>query len=157
MRLYPDPLLRMRAEEVSAVGAEEKQLLEFMRSTMYANKGIGLAAPQVGITKRIIVLDTGDGLLKMVNPDITEKSESASPLEEGCLSIPGKIVEVRRPEQITVSFTDEDGMRITKGFGGLAAKAVQHEIDHLDGKLIIDYLPWYKRAFPKRGTAKCPQ
>ena len=157
MRLYPDPLLRMRAEEVGAVGAEEKQLLEFMRSTMYANKGIGLAAPQVGIAKRIIVLDAGDELIGMVDPDITMGSLSTSPLEEGCLSIPGKLVEVRRPEQITLSFTNESGARIKKSFSGLAAKAVQHEIDHLDGKLIIDYLPWYKRAFPKRGIAKCPQ
>ncbi len=157
MRIYPDPALRKRAEEVGTVGTEEKQLLEFMRRTMYASKGIGLAAPQVGVAKRIIVLDTGNGLLKMVNPDITERDKSVSPLEEGCLSIPGKLVEVRRPEQITVSFTNEDGMRIKKSFSGLAAKAVQHEIDHLDGKLIIDYLPWFKRAFPKKGTAKYPQ
>ncbi|MCQ9207538.1 MAG: peptide deformylase [Omnitrophica bacterium] len=157
VRIYPDAALRKRAKEVRTVGAEEKQLLEFMGKTMYATKGIGLAAPQVGISKRLIVLDAGDGLLKIANPDIIEKSKSASPFEEGCLSIPGKLVEVRRPERITISFTNEDGKRIKKSFSGLAAKAMQHEIDHLDGKLIIDYLPWYKRAFPKKGTVKCPQ
>jgi peptide deformylase len=156
IRKYPDPSLRKKARDVRDLGEEEKTLLAYMVETMYANQGIGLAAPQVGVAKRIIVLDAGEGLLRMANPEITQKSGRAS-CEEGCLSVPGRLVEIERAQKISVTFLDENGNRAEKNCGGLAAKAIQHEIDHLNGRLIIDYLPWYQRVFPKRGEAKCLQ
>lgn len=156
IRTYPDPVLRRQSQAVGAVGEDEAGLISYMVETMYANQGIGLAAPQVGVTKRIIVVDAGKGLLKMVNPEIISTG-GLSALEEGCLSVPGKLVEIRRPERIVVSFIDEENAPFQKSFEGLAAKAVQHEIDHLNGRLIVDYLSWYGRLFPKRGKVKCLQ
>ncbi|UCD55577.1 MAG: peptide deformylase [Candidatus Omnitrophota bacterium] len=144
IKIYPDPVLRKKSQAIRQITDEEKRLIDYMTKTMYAARGIGLAAPQVGIAKRIIVIDAGDGLLKMVNPRIITK-KGTSLLEEGCLSIPEKEVEIQRAEEISVLYTDEKNNRTTKSFKGLTARAIQHEIDHLDGKLIIDYLPWFKR------------
>ena len=156
IKTYPNPVLRKKSEKVNRVTDEERKLIDYMTQTMYANEGIGLAAPQVGVAKRIIVGDSGRGLLKMVDPEITEKTGNSF-LEEGCLSVPGNFVEIQRAEEITVSFLDENGNALTKNFSGLTARIIQHEIDHLNGKLIIDYLPWYKKVFPKRGEVKCLQ
>ena len=156
IKTYPDPILRKEAQDVARVTDREKRLLNHMVETMYANQGIGLAAPQIGVAKRISVMDAGDGLLKMINPVILKK-KGASLLEEGCLSVPGRQVEIERAEELSVSFLDEGGKRTTKSLKGLSARAVQHEIDHLNGKLIIDYLPWYKRVFSKRGEVLCLQ
>lgn len=156
IKIYPDPILKKKSEPLHLVGEEEKKLINYMSETMYANQGVGLAAPQVGVSKRVIVADAGEGLLKMVNPRIVLKKGSFSS-EEGCLSLPGRTVEIQRAEEVSVSYTDENNARSVKNFKGLAARVIQHEIDHLDGKLIIDYLPWYKRVFPKRGEAKCLQ
>ena len=156
IKIYPDPVLRKKAEPLQSVGNEEKDFMRFMALTMYAGRGIGLAAPQVGISKRIIVADAGDGLVKMVNPEITQKSQTAS-LEEGCLSLPGKFVDMQRVEKISVSYIDENNNRLVKNFSGLIARVIQHEDDHLNGKLIIDYLPWFKKMFPKKREAPCLQ
>jgi peptide deformylase len=150
IRKHPEPVLRKKSKDIHRVTNREKELIGHMVETMYESRGIGLAAPQVGISKRIAVVDAGDGLLKMINPTIIER-KGASRLEEGCLSVSGAQVEVERAEEITVSFLDEVGKRITKNFKGLTARAVQHEIDHINGKLIIDYLPWYKRLFAGKG------
>jgi len=156
IRIHPDPALRKKSESVNSIADEEKELIAYMVDTMYANRGVGLAAIQVGIAKRIIVIDAGVGLLKMVNPEITSRS-GASVLEEGCLSVPGKLVGVERSERISVSYLDENNTRENREFDDLAAKAIQHEIDHLNGRLILDYLPWYHRIFPKRGEVQCLQ
>jgi len=142
-------MLRKKARHVGAVGKEEIDILKGMAEAMYRNRGIGLAAIQIGIAKRIVVMDIGSGLLKMVNPEIVSKS-AASFMEEGCLSVPGRLVEIQRPEKVSVSFLDENSRHLLKNFDGLAAKAIQHEIDHLNGKLIIDYLPWYRRILSKK-------
>jgi len=156
IKTYPDPVLRKKAQDVMKVTDRERRLINDMVETMHANQGIGLAATQVGVAKRISVMDAGDGLLKMINPVILEK-KGASLLEEGCLSMPARQVEIERAEELSVSFLDEEGKRTTKNLKGLIARAVQHEIDHLNGKLIIDYLPWYKRVFPKIGEVQCLQ
>ena len=156
IRTHPDPVLRKRSRPVSAVTEEERKLLDYMVETMYANQGIGLAAVQVGVTKRIIVLDAGEGLIRIINPEIRSLA-GVTPLEEGCLSLPGKHVEVRRPSRISCVFIDENNKKREMNFSGLAAKAVQHEIDHLNGKLIIDYIPWFKKLLSKRGDVECLQ
>lgn len=156
IKTYPAPILRKKAQAVGRVTDHERRLINHMVETMYANQGIGLAAPQVGVAKRISVVDAGDGVLKMINPVILEK-KGASVLEEGCLSILGRQVEIERAEDVSISFLDEKGKRTTKNLKGLSARAIQHEIDHLNGKLIIDYLPWYKRIFPKIGEVQCLQ
>jgi len=158
IRRYPDPVLRKKAEHVSEVRDEERNLITQMKDTMYANQGIGLAAPQIGISKRIIVLDVGYGLIKMINPEVVSR-EGSSWLEEGCLSVSNRTVNIERPEKIQAIFTDEENKEQKASFSGLAAKAIQHEIDHLNGKLIVDYLPWYKKILPARTpkAEKCLQ
>jgi len=113
---------------------------------MYKASGVGLAASQVGIQKRIAVVNAGECILKMVNPEILSK-KGVSVMEEGCLSVPNKCVNVKRAEEIEVSYLDENDKRCRRKFSGLAARIIQHEIDHLNGKLIIDYLPWPRRLF----------
>ena len=119
-----------------------------MAMTMYSVNGIGLAAPQVGLDIKIIVIDIGQGLLKLVNPKII-KSEGISVLEEGCLSIPDTYVKVKRKQKIAVSALDNYGKPQLIRAEGLLAHALGQEIDHLNGKLIIDYLPFYKKMFVK--------
>jgi len=148
IKKYPEGVLRKKTRAIMGPGAKEKKLFRDMADTMYATNGIGLAAPQVGISKSIAVVDTGEGLIKMINPEILSKRGTAS-LEEGCLSVPKHSVSVKRAEEIRLSYTDEDGKLCKKTFRGLTARAIQHEIDHLNGKLIIDYLPWYKKIFVK--------
>lgn len=149
---HPHPVLRQKAETVEAITPEILQLLEDMLETMYDAPGIGLAAPQVGIAKRIAVMDVEserDGErgnpICLINPEIVEKSESATELEEGCLSLPTMLVKVTRPEQVTVRYMNEKGETCTIEADGLLAKCLQHEIDHLNGVLIFDYLSPLKR------------
>ncbi len=150
IRKYPDIVLRKKCQLLDGVGSSEQKLLDDMAMTMYATRGIGLAAPQVGISKSIAVVDAGKGLIKMINPKVLSKRGS-SELEEGCLSVPQKCVNVKRAEEILVSYIDENARKCERSFRGLTARVVQHEIDHLNGKLIIDYLPWYKKMFIKEG------
>ena len=148
IKLYPSVVLGKKSRKLVAVGSSEQKLFSCMVATMHAPGGIGLAAPQVGVSKRAAVVDGEEGLLKIVNPRILSK-KGLSELEEGCLSVPEKGVNVKRAEEILVSYLDENGKRCKKTFRGLTARIIQHEIDHLNGKLIIDYLPWYKRIFKK--------
>jgi peptide deformylase len=148
IRKYPDPCLRKKCREVDVVDSEVRRLLDDMAMTMYAVKGIGLAAPQIGLDIRIIVIDIGQGLLKLVNPKII-KREGDSVLEEGCLSVPDIYVKVKRKKNITVSALDNYGNSQLFEAEGLLAHAFGQEIDHLNGKLIIDYMPFHKRIFIK--------
>jgi len=141
---YPDPILKQTAKPVDVVDTEITQLIEDMVETMYADGGVGLAAPQVAISLRILVMDVdpdiegdGVGLLKMVNPKITSRDGEIE-FEEGCLSVPDFRIKVERSRKIVVEFLDENGQENTLALEGLPAIAVQHEMDHLDGKLIID-------------------
>ncbi|MEA1964453.1 MAG: peptide deformylase [Candidatus Aerophobetes bacterium] len=138
IRKYGDPILRKKCEIVKNVGVEEEEIFERMSETMYASQGIGLAAPQVGIDKRLIVVDVGEGLLKLINPLIL-LGEGESVLEEGCLSLPGVTVKVKRAKSVVVEGWNEKRERIKIEGEDLFAHAIQHEVDHLQGILIIDY------------------
>lgn len=138
IRLYGDPVLRKKSQAVETVGPAERMLIDAMIETMRFHKGIGLAAPQVGINEQILVADVGEGPIAMINPQILKRSGSHV-MEEGCLSIPGILVDVRRPQKISVRYFNEDNKLIEKEFSDLTARVILHENDHLRGKLIIDY------------------
>ena len=144
---YPDPRLRQRARPVDAVDAPVKQLADDMAQTMYAAKGIGLAATQVGVAKRVVVMDLSaehDQLLVLINPRVVARDGSQE-CEEGCLSVPDVFETVERALRVTVSYLDLDGEARQMDADGLLAVCVQHEIDHLDGKLFVDYLSRLKQ------------
>ncbi|WP_172194867.1 peptide deformylase [Saccharibacillus qingshengii] len=135
----PDEVLHKKAKEVTKITPNVQKLVGDMADTMYDAQGVGLAAPQVGILKRIIVIDIGDenGLIGMINPEIVEREgEQFGP--EGCLSIPGLNGDVRRSMTVTVKGLNRDGEEFTVTGSGLLARAFQHEIDHLDGVLFTD-------------------
>lgn len=137
IRKNGDPVLRMKAREVREIDDNIRRLVKDMFDTMYDANGVGLAAPQVGISKRIIVVDTGDLPIALINPVILERiGENTS--VEGCLSIPGVQGEVTRAERVSVKGTTLDGKEHEFHAEGLFARALQHEIDHLDGILFID-------------------
>jgi peptide deformylase len=137
IKLIGEEVLRAKARDVDIFDASLSRLLEDMLDTMYAAPGIGLAAPQVGISKRIIVLDVGDGPIRMVNPKIVEVNGEQTGLE-GCLSIPGLYGDVKRHERIVVKGQDPSGRPFKIQADGLLSRCFQHEIDHLDGKLFTD-------------------
>ncbi len=145
---FPKEILSRKASRVTAVGDEERKILADMAKTMYLNGGVGLAAVQVGIDRQMAVVDIGKGLIKMVNP-VLVKTEGSAAIEEGCLSVPSASVKVRRAAKITVQFLNEFGEITQISAEGLLARAIQHEMDHLAGKLIIDYLSPLKRIFLK--------
>jgi len=145
---YPDSRLRNKAKPVAQIDAETKQLVDDMLETMYAASGIGLAATQVNSTKRLLVLDISeqhDDPLCLINPEIISK-EGEEKADEGCLSVPGVYEPVTRATHIQIKALDRDGNPIELELDGLPAVCVQHEIDHLDGKLFIDYLSGLKRT-----------
>lgn len=137
IKMVGEPVLRRKAKKVERVDAPLFRLLSDMVETMHAANGIGLAGPQVGISKRILVVDIGDGPLKMINPRIVAH-EGFAWGTEGCLSIPGLLGEVERHAEIEVKGVNEHGEEVHFACGGLMAVVFQHEIDHLDGKLFID-------------------
>ena len=140
LKIFPDPCLRIKAKPVEDFSPDIAKVLRSMADIMYTNSGIGLAATQVGFGLQLIVIDTGDGLTNFLNPVILEKSGKKTITEEGCLSLPGVNVKVARYEKIKVRAQNEKGGFFIKKFDSLMARAVQHEVDHLKGKLIIDYL-----------------
>jgi len=144
---YPDPILRQKAEAVENVNDEIRSLVESMAEVMYKDDGIGLAAPQVGVSQRIIVVDAGEGLISLINPEIIYKGEEKESMEEGCLSLPGIRVDVLRVKKITVRGINESGETVEMDAEGLLARVFQHEIDHLDGILIIDHVSPLHRTF----------
>jgi len=140
LKIFPDPCLRNRVRSVEKFTPELSEVLRSMSDVMYVNEGIGLAASQVGLDLNILIIDTGEGKKNFINPQILEKSKKRSAMKEGCLSLPYITVNVSRPEQVRVRAQNERGEFFDESFDGLMARAVQHEIDHLEGRLIIDYL-----------------
>ena len=148
--IEPDPILRKKSEPLEKVDDELRALLDDMLETMYAAPGIGLAAVQVGVLKRLIVIDiTKDKEKKnplfLVNPVITFKSNKTSTYEEGCLSLPGHFAEIERPSECQIKFTDYYGKDKELRAEGLLSTCIQHEVDHLNGVLFIDYLSKLKK------------
>jgi len=148
--IEPDPILRKKSENLEKVDNELRLLLDDMLETMYAAPGIGLAAVQVGILKRLIVIDISKDKEKknpifLINPEIIFKSKKTSIYEEGCLSLPGYFAEIERPEECHIKYIDYDGKKKEMKENGLLATCIQHEIDHLNGKLFIDYLSKLKK------------
>jgi peptide deformylase len=137
---YPNPVLRIKAEPVSGIDEAILQFIDEMLETMYTEDGVGLAAPQVGVSKQIIVLDDGEGPIILINPKVVRTGSEEEPLEEGCLSLPGIRVTVSRPATVTVEGLNEKGESVTIEADGLLARILQHEIDHLNATLIIDHL-----------------
>ena len=155
----PDPLLRKVSEPVERVDAEILKLMDDMLETMYAAPGIGLAAVQVGVPRRVVVLDpAGEGEeprpLCLINPEIVGLGDEMRIYEEGCLSIPDVRVEIERPATAKVRYIDRDGMVKQLDAEGLLATAVQHEVDHLNGILFIDYISKLKRDLVVKKFAK---
>ncbi len=145
---FPDPRLRTRAKPVSRVDDNIRRLADDMLETMYDAPGIGLAATQVNQHLRMLVLDISEDKSDprvFINPVITPLTPDCVPYEEGCLSVPGSYDEVRRPARIRVEALDRDGKPFTLEADGLLAVCLQHEVDHLDGKLFVDYLSPLKR------------
>ena len=148
--IEPDPILRIKSENLDKVDNALRKLMDDMLETMYAAPGIGLAAVQIGILKRLIVIDISKGEEKknplfLINPKIKYKSEKTSIYEEGCLSLPGHFAEIERPSECHVDYLDYNGKEKSIKTDGLLATCVQHEIDHLDGVLFIDYLSKLKK------------
>ncbi len=158
--IHPDPRLKKVADAVDGVSPELKKLAEDMLETMYDAPGIGLAAPQIGISKRLIVMDcvkeegAAPQPMVMFNPEVKWSSEETNVYEEGCLSIPEQYAEVTRPSEVEVHWTALDGAAQSGKFDELWATCVQHEVDHLDGKLFIDYLKPLKRQMITRKMQK---
>ncbi|NJB67963.1 peptide deformylase [Desulfobaculum xiamenense] len=155
---YPDPVLAQKAAEITEVTPELRQLVEDMVETMYEDDGIGLAAPQVGESIRLVVIDiTGpklrEDLRVLVNPVITSR-EGEVESEEGCLSVIGLRAKITRSEKVTVDATDLDGNPVHIDADGLLAICLQHEIDHLDGVLFIDYVSRLKRSLYDKKVRK---
>ncbi len=156
LHYYGHPVLRQRTQRVEVFDDELKAFGEAMISKMYEANGIGLAAPQVGVSMRVCVAvqmqdqeDTGAEPLVLVNPEILERSKDTWVLEEGCLSIPGLLGDVQRPETIRVRYQDTSGETHEIEATGMYARVLQHEIDHLDGRLFIDYFSIARKSLIK--------
>ena len=157
--IEPNKVLREKSLPVERVDEDLKKLMDDMLETMYAAPGIGLAAIQVGIPKRVIVLDIEQKEGKknpifLVNPEIVEKSENNSIYEEGCLSVPGQFAEIARPDKCHIKYLDYYGQSKELVAEGMLATCIQHEIDHLEGILFIDYLSKLKRAMIAKKLSK---
>lgn len=155
----PDPLLRQASAPIETIDEDVKQLAQNMFDTMYAAPGIGLAAVQVGVPRQLIVLDVADDdetprPLTLINPKILESSNALRTHEEGCLSIPDFKLDVDRPDWVRIAYLDLEGLSHELRANGLLATAIQHEIDHLNGKLIIDFLSRLKRDIVVRRFKK---
>jgi len=158
IRKFPDEVLKRKALPVEDINGRLQKLIDDMIETMYAAPGIGLAAPQVGVSKRLIVLDVGykDGsssLLTIINPELILTDELIDS-EEGCLSVPGHVVNVKRSARVAVRGLDRNGNPLEIEAEGLLARALQHEIDHLEGILILDRLGPFRRELLKKRILK---
>ncbi|WP_101340144.1 peptide deformylase [Cereibacter azotoformans] len=158
--IHPDPRLKKICDPVAEITDDLRRLADDMLATMYDAPGIGLAAPQVGVMRRLVVMDCNKQPeaprrpIAMINPQVVWASEDLSTYEEGCLSLPNVFAEVERPAEVKVRWTGIDGREEEEQFSGLWATCVQHEIDHLDGKLFIDYLRPLKRQMITRKMEK---
>ncbi|MBM69009.1 MAG: peptide deformylase [Haliea sp.] len=145
---FPDPRLRTRAEPVAAVTDATRALVDDLFETMYAAPGIGLAATQVNVHQRVLVIDVSQDRsepLVFINPEVTVLNPELGEYDEGCLSVPGFYETVQRPRRISVTALDRNGDAFSRELDGLLAVCLQHEIDHLDGKLFVDYISPVKR------------
>ncbi len=158
--IHPDPRLKTVAKPVTEVSDDLRRLADDMLETMYDAPGIGLAAPQIGVMSRILVMDcvkeegAAPRPMVLINPQVTWRSDETSVYEEGCLSIPEQYAEVTRPAAVDVQWTGLDGQPLQERFDGLWATCVQHEIDHLEGRLFIDYLRPLRRQMITRKMTK---
>lgn len=158
--IHPDPRLKMVCKPVPAITKDIERLADEMLATMYAAPGIGLAAPQVGVLSRLLVMDCikDEGAaprpMALLNPEVIASSDERSNYDEGCLSIPDQYAEVERPAEVTVRWMDLRGKTQEEHFTGLWATCVQHEIDHLNGILFIDYLKPLRRQMITRKMVK---
>ncbi|NKB19089.1 MAG: peptide deformylase [Alphaproteobacteria bacterium] len=155
----PDPILKKRCVAVEAVDDEIRTLMDDMLETMYAAPGVGLAAPQVAVHKRVIVVDTSRGdsdrsPIRMANPEIIEMSDDLAVYDEGCLSFPDQYAEVERPAKVRVRFIDYDNEIREMEAEELLSTCIQHEMDHLDGKLFVDHISMLKRNMILRKMSK---
>ena len=155
----PNAILREKSLNVDMVDKDLQKLMDDMLDTMYAAPGIGLAAIQIGIPKRVIILDIDQkegqkNPMFFVNPEIIEKSENSSTYEEGCLSVPGQFAEITRPEKCFVKYLDYYGQKKEIKAEGMLATCIQHEMDHLEGILFIDYLSKLKRTMIVKKLSK---
>ena len=153
---YPDPRLRTRAAPIAAVDDEVRRLADDLLETMYASNGVGLAATQVDVHRRLLVVDVSEERnrpLVLINPEIVA-SEAPALCEEGCLSLPGIYASVQRAQKIRVRALGRDGVPFETDAEGLAAVCIQHEMDHLEGRLFVDYLSELKRQLIRRRLAK---
>jgi peptide deformylase len=146
----PDPILKAKCDKVAEVDEEVRRLMDDMLETMYAAPGVGLAAPQVGVKRRIIVVDCAKAdeeprPMRMVNPELLAVSDDESINEEGCLSLPGHYADVTRPAEARVRYLDETGVTREIEAEGLLATCIQHEIDHINGILFVDHISALKR------------
>ncbi len=146
----PDSRLNQISKKVEIIDDSIISTLDQMLECMYQNNGIGLAAPQVGILKRLVVIDCSDNKdikkpLKLINPEITKISKNISEFDEGCLSLPSQYAKVKRPSEIILKYKNIEGLICEVEFSGLEATCIQHEIDHLDGKLFVDHISKLKK------------
>jgi peptide deformylase len=153
---FPDPRLRTKAKPVAVVDDALRALIDDMFETMYAAPGIGLAATQVDVHQRLVVIDVSEGKdqpLALINPEIVA-SEGSQTYQEGCLSVPGIFADVDRADRVTVKALDRDGREFQLEADGLLAVCIQHELDHLEGKVFVDYLSPLKRELVRKRLAK---
>ena len=155
----PDPRLKVLSEPVDAVTDDIRQLMDDMLETMYDAPGVGLAAPQVGVTKRVIVIDTAGSdedpaPMRLANPEVVWESEETKIYDEGCLSLPEYYSDVERPDRVRVRYLNYDGASQEIEVDGLTAVCIQHEIDHLDGILFVDHISRVKREVILRKLTK---
>jgi peptide deformylase len=144
IKLFGEPVLRKKAKPVKQIDSIRQDTLSQMSRIMYEASGVGLAAPQVGISEAMIVVDAGSGLYKLINPKIVKKQGSGI-MEEGCLSVPGACIKIKRAKKILLKALDNSGKPVTIEAQDLLARVFQHEIDHLNGKLIVDYASFWEK------------
>ena len=155
--IAPDPVLKAKCDPVETVDSDLGRLLDDMLETMYEAPGIGLAGPQVGVTKRLLVADVSReerDPICLINPEILWSSDERSLYDEGCLSFPDQYAQVERPAEVKLRYLDRDGKRAEMDASGLLATCIQHEMDHLDGVLFVDYLSGLKRSMIIRKLKK---
>ena len=144
VKKYPEKILREKCQAVEKITEREIELFENMLFTMRHLSGIGLAGPQVGINQRLIVADIGEGPIKLVDPQVIE-IKGKDKMEEGCLSIPGALVKIERPQELIITGLNEEGKNVEIKAKGLLARVLLHEIDHLNGKLVVDYMNFLQK------------
>ncbi|MFH1046201.1 MAG: peptide deformylase [Candidatus Omnitrophota bacterium] len=154
IKQYPDFVLRQECAAVEEILGAELALFEDMLATMHGAQGIGLAAPQVGVNRKIIVVDIGEGPLKLANPKIIKSNKTKEVMGEGCLSVPNTVVDVARPSEIIIVGLDEKGKTVELKAKGLLARVIMHEIDHINGRLIVDYMNFFKKIDYKLKSRK---